>query len=355
MCTGTNTHTNSNVPQNIYVGNNLITGGGRIFPAGYAVLVGDAHHVLVEHNEISDFYNNGVGVGFNWGWACNFAHDDVVRYNYIHDLGQGVTSDLGAVYYLSGANTGNAILNNRVHDIVHDPNGGYGGWGLYVGCGGGRRAGPEQPGVSHYRCQPSCECMEHAAAESVQPNTFKNNILAYGAMGVMDRHNDTNFLNVVYENNIFYYDKNTGDANSVQYGYWYCQGKTVCTSYFLFNNNIYFNKSFGGGQPAQPFFKTPVFPMNGVSSRQSRRSLSSNGRRKARIRGRYLPIRCLLIPLRALTTTRCNRIHPRAVWVRHLRSQPGGPPADGNLEGAGERAWIPDADPGNHRFLTHIT
>jgi hypothetical protein len=263
VCTGTNTHTNSNVPQNIYVGNNLITGGGRIFPAGYAVLVGDAHHVLVEHNEISDFYNNGVGVGFNWGWACNFAHDDVVRYNYIHDLGQGVTSDLGAVYYLSGANTGNAILNNRVHDIVHDPNGGYGGWGLYVDAGA---AGVLVQNNLVYR---TTDASLHVNAwntpppSPVQPNTFKNNILAYGAMGVMDRHNDTNFLNVVYENNIFYYDKNTGDANSVQYGYWYCQGKTVCTSYFLFNDNIYFNKSFGGGQPAQPFFKTPVFPMNG--------------------------------------------------------------------------------------------
>ena len=94
----------------------------------------------------------------------------------------------------------------------------------------------------------------------VQPNTFKNNILAYGAMGVMDRHNDTNFLNVVYENNIFYYDKNTGDANSVQYGYWYCEGKTVCTSYFQFNDNIYFDKAVSGGQPAQPFFKTPHVP-----------------------------------------------------------------------------------------------
>ena len=263
VCTGTSVHTNNNVPQYVYLGNNLITGGGRIFPAGYGVLVGDAHHVLVEHNEISDFYNNGVGVGFNWGWQCNYAHDDVVRFNYIHDLGQGVTSDLGAVYYLSGANSGNAILNNRVHDIVHDPNGGYGGWGLYVDAGA---AGVQVQNNLVYR---TTDASLHVNAwntpppSPVQPNVFKNNILAYGAMGAMDRHNDTTFLNVVYENNIFYYDKNTGDANSVQYGYWYCQGKTVCTSYFLFNDNIYFNKSVAGGQPAQPFFKTPLFPMNG--------------------------------------------------------------------------------------------
>ena len=69
MCSGANTHTNSNVPQYVYIGNNLITGGGRVFPAGYAVLVGDAHHVLVEHNEISDFYNNGRRRGIQLGMA----------------------------------------------------------------------------------------------------------------------------------------------------------------------------------------------------------------------------------------------------------------------------------------------
>ena len=263
VCSGAGTHNNTNVPQYVYVGNNLITGGGRVAPAGYAVLVGDAHHVLVEHNEISDFYNVGVGVGFNWGWACNFAHDDVVRYNYIHDLGEGVTSDLAAVYYLTGANSGNAVLNNRVHDIVHDPNGGYGGWGLYVDAGG---SGVQVENNLVYR---TSDASLHVNAWNspppwpVQPNLFKNNIFAYGANGVMDRHNDTTYLNVVFQNNIVYYDKNLGDANSVQYGYWYCQGKSVCTSYFDFNDNIYFDKAVSGGQPAQPFFKTPWSPMNG--------------------------------------------------------------------------------------------
>ena len=101
---------------------------------GFGVLVGDAHHILVEHNEISDFYNTGVAVGFNWNYSCNFAHDDVVQFNYIHNLGQGVTSDLGGVYFLSGINSGNQILNNKVHDIAHDP-AGYGGWGLYADAG----------------------------------------------------------------------------------------------------------------------------------------------------------------------------------------------------------------------------
>src|SRR5207249_4835058 len=57
-------NTDAKVPQRIYLGNNLITGGGRVAAVGFGVLVGDAHHILVEHNEISDFYNTGVAVGF---------------------------------------------------------------------------------------------------------------------------------------------------------------------------------------------------------------------------------------------------------------------------------------------------
>jgi hypothetical protein len=34
VCSGTNIHTNGNVPQYVYIGNNLITGGGLEFPAG---------------------------------------------------------------------------------------------------------------------------------------------------------------------------------------------------------------------------------------------------------------------------------------------------------------------------------
>ena len=259
VCTGSNPHTDANVPQDIYIGNNLITGGGRVAVVGWGIMVGDAHNVLMEHNEISDFYNTGIGVGFNWGYTCNFAHDDVVQFNSIHNLGQGITNDLGAVYYLSGINTGNKILNNTVHDIDHDPNGGYGGWGLYTDAGA---SGVLVANNLVYRTTDASFHVNSWAAVPPSPppapTVFTNNILAYGAMGALDRHNDTNFLSIVFQHNIFYYDK-----ASIQYGYWYCEGKTVCTNYFQFDNNLYFNKSVSGGEPSQPFFKTPHFPMNG--------------------------------------------------------------------------------------------
>lgn len=257
-CSGAHAHTNSNVPQYIYLGNNLLTGGDRVLAVGFAIMAGDAHNLLIEHNEIYDFYNTAVGVGYNWGYSCNFAHDNVVQFNHMHDLGQGVTSDLGAVYYLSGRNTGNKILNNWVHDIVHDPVA-YGGWGLYLD------AGATDVLVENNLVYRTSDASLHVNSwdqpppkPTPPPSQFVNNILAYGAMGVMDRHNDTNFLAIVFEHNIFYYDK-----GAIQYGYWYCEGKPTCTSYFDFNDNIYYDKAVSGGEPAQPFFKTPKFPMNG--------------------------------------------------------------------------------------------
>jgi hypothetical protein len=250
ICSGSNQHTNANVPQRIYLGNNIITGVGRLATEGFGILVGDAHHVLIEHNEIYDGYSGGVGVGFNYDYGCNFAHDDVVQFNSIHDLGQGVTSDLGAVYVLSGINTGNVIRNNKIHDIEQDP-GGYGGWGLYLD------EGATQVLLENNLVYRTTDASLHQNASAFTPpttptpNIFRNNILAYGAMGAIDRHNDTKFLSIVFEQNIFYYD-----LASIQYGYWYCEGKTNCTGYFQLNDNLYFNKSVSGGAPAQPFFST---------------------------------------------------------------------------------------------------
>jgi hypothetical protein len=254
----TTCNTEANVPQYVYLGNNLITGGGRVLAASYGISVGDAHHVLVEHNEVSNFYNNGIAVGFNWNYACNRAHDNVVQFNHLHDLGQGVTSDIGAVYYLSGLNTGNAILNNKVHDIYHDP-AGYGGWGLYTDQGA---LGVLVQNNLVYRTSDAslhANSSSTAPPTSTSPNLFKNNILVYGNMGAMDRHNDTTFLSFQFQNNVFFYDKQT-----IQFGYWYCQGKTVCTDYFQFDNNLYFDNAVVGGKPGRPFFKTPYADVNSI-------------------------------------------------------------------------------------------
>ena len=254
----TTCNTDATVPQYVYVGNNLITGGGRVLAGSYGISVGDAHHILVEHNEVSDFYSNAVAVGFNWNYACNFAHDNIVQFNHLHDIGQGVTSDMGGVYFLSGLNTGNAILNNKVHDVNHDPVG-YGGWGLYTDQGAmgvlveNNLVYRTSDASLHVNSSPT------APPASTPPNLFKNNILVYGGMGAMARHNDTTFLSFQFQNNVFFYNKQT-----IQYGYWYCQGNTVCTDYFQFDDNLYYDNAASGGKPARPFFKTPYADVNSI-------------------------------------------------------------------------------------------
>ena len=79
----------------------------------------------------------------------------------------------------------------------------------------------------------------------------------------MARHNDTTFLSFQFQNNIFFYDNPT-----TQYGYWYCQGKTVCTDYFQFDNDLYFDDAVMGGQPGTPFFKTPYAAVNSIEQPQ---------------------------------------------------------------------------------------
>jgi hypothetical protein len=258
----TTCNTDATVPQHVYVGNNLITGGGRVLAGSYGIAVGDAHHILVEHNEVSDFYQNGVAVGFNWNYSCNFAHDNIVQFNHLHDLGQGVTSDFGGVYYLSGLNVGNQILNNKVHDIHHDP-AGYGGWGLYTDQG---TMGVLIQNNLVYRTTDASlhvNSSPTAPPSSTPPNVFKNNILVYGGMGAMARHNDTTFLSFQFQNNVFFYDKQT-----IQYGYWYCQGNTLCTNYFQFDNNLYFDNAVIGGKPGRAFFKTPYTAVNSIEQPQ---------------------------------------------------------------------------------------
>jgi uncharacterized repeat protein (TIGR01451 family) len=73
----------------------------------------------------------------------------------------------------------------------------------------------------------------------------------------MSRHNDTSFLSLQFQNNIFYYDQ-----RAIQYGYWNCPAG--CAQSFVFDRNLYFNKAMTGGEPLQPFFVTTPMPPNTV-------------------------------------------------------------------------------------------
>ena len=113
------------------VRDNLIAYGGRVHPAGVGVWIGHAATNRVEHNTIHDLYYSGVSVGWRWAFGPSPAHANIVEWNHIYKIGQGVLSDLGGIYML-GEQPGTVQRFNHMHDIRRAR---YGGWGIYFDSG----------------------------------------------------------------------------------------------------------------------------------------------------------------------------------------------------------------------------
>jgi hypothetical protein len=110
-----NTTTDPRVTGNL-VQNNLITGGGRINPAGIGIWVGKADHITVANNEVSDFYYTGISVGWTWGYDESKTSDNHISRNLVHTIGQHVLSDMAGIYTL-GVQPGTEISDNIIHDV----------------------------------------------------------------------------------------------------------------------------------------------------------------------------------------------------------------------------------------------
>ncbi len=206
----------------------------------------------------------------------NHAQGNIVEYNHIHDIGQGMLSDLAGIYTCS--TPGTRIRYNLVHDVARRD---YGGWGIYPDEG------------SHdllieknlvFRCQDGALFAHHN-----RNITAENNIFAFNRAAQVERGGIGGFELTCRRNLVYYTEgKAVGD-----YGSRRC-GRDVCA----FDRNLYWNASGRAG------------PL-----RRARRLPS--GRQRARTRPASSPTRCLWI--RRMATLACGRVPRR----RRSASSPG--------------------------------
>jgi len=225
--------------------------------------VGDNADNQVIHNHIYDLFYSGISVGSVQDFGPSQARGNVIEYNYVHDIGQGMLSDLAGIYTCS--TPGSRIAYNVVHDVVRRD---YGGWGIYPDEG------------SHdmliqknlvYRCQDGALFAHHN-----HDITVENNIFAFNRGAQVERGGIGGFELACRRNLIYYQEgKAVGDYGSERCGrdvcafdcnlYWNASGKAV----------LFANKSFSEwqatGQDTYSLIADPLFldPAHGDFTLQS--------------------------------------------------------------------------------------
>lgn len=154
------------------VDNNHVFDGGRVYPGCVGLWVAQSSGNRVSHNDIHDLFYTGISVGWNWGLEPNRTSNNVIEFNHVHDLGQGVLSDAGLIYCL-GVSPGSVIRNNVFHDMWPYSTPAFG-WGIYLDaqCG-------------HYRVESNLVYNTHSGGlmfnNGGHAHLIRNNIFALSA------------------------------------------------------------------------------------------------------------------------------------------------------------------------------
>jgi hypothetical protein len=192
----------------------------------------------VVHNHLHHGWYTGISIGWSWGYQRSLSRDNLIGWNHIHDIGQGLLSDMGAIYTL-GVSPGTVIRNNLIHDV--DANH-YGGWGIY-----------NDEGSTGILIENNIVYNTKFAGYNIhfaRDITVRNNIFAFGRLQQLNRTRSEPHQSVYFENNIVYWkegkllDSNWKDKT---YTYYFHpkndQGSREVSSTFEMDYNIFFNPS----------------------------------------------------------------------------------------------------------------
>ncbi|MCX7886543.1 MAG: right-handed parallel beta-helix repeat-containing protein, partial [Verrucomicrobiae bacterium] len=130
-------------------------------------------------------------VGWRWGAGFSPAHHNLIADNHIHNIGQGVLSDLGGIYTL-GESPGTVLRGNHIHDVSRAR---YGGWGIYFDEG---TSNIVAEGNVVYRTQDAGFHQHYGG-----PNIVRSNLFAYGTNAAIQVSRQTQNNAVHFERNRF--------------------------------------------------------------------------------------------------------------------------------------------------------
>lgn len=222
--------------KNITIADNEIGHYGEKYPSAVGVLLMNAEGNYVGHNLIHHGGYTGISVGWNWGYDRSISRDNIIEYNYIHHIGQGILSDMGAIYTL-GLSPGTVIRNNLIHDVEANK---YGGWGIY-----------NDEGSTHILIENNIVYNTKYAAYNMhyaKELTVRNNIFALGKLEELNRTKGEPHTSVYFENNIVYWetvhDPYNSDWNDQTYRFHvnpWNKEQPEKTSTFETDYNVFFN------------------------------------------------------------------------------------------------------------------
>jgi len=159
-------------------------------------------------------------VGSVQDFGTSQAVGNIIEHNHVHDIGQGMLSDMGGIY-TNSVSPGTRIRYNVVHDVQSRE---YGGWGIYLDEGSADIL-VEKNLV--YRCLSSL-FFPHINRDI----TVENNIFAFGGACQVERAGNVPGFEYTFQRNLVY-----GKQGKVV-GYWNTANRT-----FAFDHNLYWNEA----------------------------------------------------------------------------------------------------------------